>query len=353
MSAMALLLFGALIGGTSSANPLSEGDGRLSAREASRIPVQTRSVPLSFSLEEYAQNAVSGGPGKDGIPAIDEPRLVSAPEADRFLKADDVVFGVVLAGEVKAYPQKILVWHEIVNDRMGNENVSVTYCPLTGTAIGFLRGETSFGVSGSLVNNNLIMYDRTTDSRWPQILGTAMSGSLKGTSLEEFRVIWTTWKRWRERYPATVVLSKDTGYARNYHRDPYGSYTPIRGYYAKGRPPLFPLMHQDKRLDPKEVIIGARTENGTIVFKKGALREQKVMNGELGRTVYTAFYDPSLDTAYIYKNTERKRFTYRNGRFTDGQAQWTADTMPLMPVNTLDAMWFAWAAFYPKARLYD
>jgi hypothetical protein len=353
MSAMALLLFGALIGGTSSANPLSEGDGRLSAREASRIPVQTRSVPLSFSLEEYAQNAVSGGPGKDGIPAIDEPRLVSAPEADRFLKADDVVFGVVLAGEVKAYPQKILVWHEIVNDRMGNENVSVTYCPLTGTAIGFLRGETSFGVSGSLVNNNLIMYDRTTDSRWPQILGTAMSGSLKGTSLEEFRVIWTTWKRWRERYPATVVLSKDTGYARNYHRDPYGSYTPIRGYYAKGHPPLFPLMHQDKRLDPKEVIIGARTENGTIVFKKGALREQKVMNGELGRTVYTAFYDPSLDTAYIYKNTERKRFTYRNGRFTDGQAQWTADTMPLMPVNTLDAMWFAWAAFYPKARLYD
>ena len=77
------------------------------------------------------------------------------------------------------------------------------------------------------------------------------------------------------------------------------------------------------------------------------------MSGELGRTVYTAFYDPSLDTAYIYKNTERKQFTHRNGRFTDGQAQWAADSMPLAPVNTLDAMWFAWAAFYPETRLYD
>lgn len=317
------------------------------------LPVTINSVPVSFPLEEYVQNTLSGGPPKDGIPAIDQPRFVTARRADRFLAPDDIIFGVILNGEVKAYPQKILVWHEIVNDRLGQENVSVTYCPLTGTAIGFKRGATTFGVSGRLVNNNLIMYDRATDSRWPQILATAITGEFHGKSLEEFRVIWTRWNLWKKSYPDTQVLSEDTSYARNYNRDPYGSYTPISGYYAEHKPPLFPTMHRDKRYPPKKVVIGARTRDGAIAFLKEALREKKILQGALGGIPHTAVYDGRLDTAYLYKNPKERQFLYKNQQVMEGAKQWAVDQLPLEKVNALDAMWFAWSAFYPKTRVYD
>ncbi|MDY7081249.1 MAG: DUF3179 domain-containing protein, partial [Halobacteria archaeon] len=213
----------------SSSSGSSSGDGG-GGGSGGTLPLMESSVPLGTPLEAYANNAVSGGVSKDAIPSIDNPKFVS-PDSVDFLKPRDIVFGVEMNGDVKAYPQKILVSHEIVNDAMGDENVSVTYCPLTGTAIGYKRGGTTFGVSGNLVNNNLIMYDRATDSRFPQILGTAVSGKHKGKSLEEFRVVWTTWENWRNQHPDTQVLSTDTGFLRNYDRDPYGSYNPIGGYY--------------------------------------------------------------------------------------------------------------------------
>lgn len=105
--------------------------------EKNLIPTIKISVPLSFPLEKFSQNVLSGGPGKDGIPAIDEPQFVSPEDADRFLDADDIVFGVELQGLAKAYPRKLLVWHEIVNDRFGNENVSVTLLSLDGNSYRF------------------------------------------------------------------------------------------------------------------------------------------------------------------------------------------------------------------------
>lgn len=325
----------------------------LTAVAASRLPVRLSPLTVQASLDAYARNAISGGPGKDGIPAIDQPRFVSAGQADKFLGPNDVVFGVVSAKETKAYPQRILVWHEIVNDQFDGENISVTYCPLTGTAIGFRRGGTTLGVSGNLVNNNMIMYDRASDSLWPQILATAVTGAHKGESLQEFRVIWTLWKHWKAKYPNTSVLSTDTAYARNYRRDPYGSYNPLRGYYTEQQPPLFPLMHADARLKPKDIVIGARDEAGAIAFRKSTLREKKVIHGSIAGTHYTAFYEPDLDTAYVYKNPERKSFSYRQGRIVNGGGQWQAGQVPLERINAFDAMWFAWAAFYPKTALYD
>jgi hypothetical protein len=328
-------------------------DSHAKPSDTMQLPITEASVPLAFPLETYAQNALSGGPGKDGIPAIDKPQFVSADEADNFLNQNDVVFGVVSHNQAKAYPQKILVWHEIVNDRFGKENVSVTYCPLTGTAIGFRRGKTTLGVSGNLVNSNLIMYDRATDNRWPQILGTAVSGPLKGKSLTEFRVIWTTWQRWQDAYPETRVLSTDTGYFRNYRRDPYGSYNPMDGYYQEGSRTLFPTLHSDTRFDAKEVVMGTRTKDGAIAFKKEALRAQKLISGESGGMPYTAFYDPELDTAYLYKNPDQQTFIPKDGRFQYQGKQWQADAIPLEKVNTFDAMWFAWSAFYPETSVYE
>jgi hypothetical protein len=182
-----------------------------------------------WSLEDFTRNIKAGGPPKDGIPPIDKPKYVSAAAPEKFLQPNDIVFGLDSHGVVRAYPQKILVWHEIVNEEVNGQQFAATYCPLTGSAVGF-RGRSkdgttlTFGTSGKLVNSNLLMYDRQTDSQWPQILGMAIDGSSKGTVLEEITLDWTNWSRWRGRHPDTEVLSTDTGYFRSYGRDPYGSY---------------------------------------------------------------------------------------------------------------------------------
>lgn len=127
-----------------------------------------------------------------------------------------------------------------MNDELAGEPISATYCPLTGSTVAF-RGTApngrayAFGTSGKLVNSNLLMYDRQTDSRWPQILGQAILGPSRGRSLEEIPLDWTTWGRWRRAHPDTLVLSTKTGYLRTYGSDPYGSYTPLGGYYAEAQ----------------------------------------------------------------------------------------------------------------------
>jgi len=321
------------------------------AAEPAPLPLDPVNRPLAFSLETIANGAMSGGPGKDGIPAIDEPRFVGAEAAAELLSPSDVVFGVARGGEARAYPQSILVWHEIVNDRIGGENVGITYCPLTGTAIGYLRGETTFGVSGDLVNNNLIMYDRATDSRWPQILGTAVEGPLEGRHLQRIRVIWTTWERWRREHPDTRVLSRDTGHMRNYGRDPYGDYTPRRGYYAGGDP-MFPVLATDKRLEPKAVVFGVHSAGGAAAIGKDALRARKIMNGKAGVVPFVAVHDPRLDTAYVYRNPNGLEFEHRNGRYVRDGTAYAPEELPLERMTTFDAFWFAWAGFFPNTELY-
>lgn len=211
-------------------------------------PPYDRPLLLPHSLANYRQARRHGGPGKDGIPSIDEPQFWSADDADAFLDGGDVVIGLYRDGVARAYPQRILVWHEIVNDRMAGKPVSVTYCPLTGTALGFERGDTELGVSGKLVNSNLVMYDRATGSEYPQILAAGIAGPAAGRGLDELRVIWTTWDRWRSRHPETEVLSTDTGHIRNYRRDPYGRYNPPGGYYAPDSSRLFPVLNEDDPL---------------------------------------------------------------------------------------------------------
>lgn len=286
-------------------------------------------------LTKLEQKSVSGGPPKDGIPAIEKPKYISALEADTWLLPNDVVFGVDYQGFVAAYPQRVLVWHEIANDEINGEKLSLTYCPLTGTAIGFKGAivkdvSSTFGVSGKLVNSNLIMYDRVSDSRWPQILGKAISGPAKGRGLEEFPVVWTTWEKWKKEHPDTKVLSKDTGFVRNYDAsgDPYGSYTrEDQGYYASDRL-IFEPINKDNRLRPKTVVVGIRDNQGNAVaILKDTLRQQKKMEVSLGSSTVIVDYDESLD---FYKASAKDT------------GEW---------INAFDAMWFAWAAFYPNTEL--
>ena len=335
----------------------SSGNADGAGGAATGPPTADERLPLPMGPPGIRDSAVSGGPPKDGIPAIDDPQFVSAGDASTWLDPGDPVFGLATEGTVKAYPQAILVSHEICNDVVDGRPVSVTYCPLTGTAMGFERGDTTFGVSGRLVNNNLIMYDRATETWWPQVLATAVPGPWNEDpethSLSEFRVVWTTWGQWSSAHPDTRVLSRDTGFARNYRRDPYGSYNPRRGYYSPKTAPRFRTLSDDDRLAPKRVVIGARTPSGAVAFKKNTLRDAKLMTGDLANTPVIAAYEPTLDTGYVYRNPDETAFEYRDGRVVGQSGEPHApDALPLERVLAFDAMWFAWSGFYPDTSLH-
>ena len=155
-----------------------------------------------------------GGPGKDGIPSVDEPQFSFTNTID-FLSGEDLVVGVYENGTYKAYPHPILDWHEIVNDNIGGRPLAITYCPLTGTAIGWERaidGEvTTFGVSGLLYNTNLIPYDRKTDTNWSQIFLKGINGELNERSIETYPVIETSWETWQMLFPNASVMNTNTG----------------------------------------------------------------------------------------------------------------------------------------------
>jgi hypothetical protein len=217
--------------------------------------------------------------------------------------------------------------------------------------MGFFRGETTFGVSGRLVNSNLVMYDRETDSRWPQVLATAMSGPFEGRSLTEFPVTWTTWGDWKTEHPDTVVLSDETGFVRNYSRDPYGEYNPPRGYYANANT-LFAPLSTDDRFEKKEVVIGVRPPEGAVAFHKDSLREAGLLTGEVGDATFHAVYDPPLDTAHVYRG-DGTELRYADGQVSAGGETVVPDALPLERVVDLDAMWFAWAGFYPGTAVVE
>ena len=156
-----------------------------------------------------------GGPGKDGIPSIENPKFIDA-QNQNFLNDDDLVIGVNYNGETKAYPHGILNWHEIVNDKFNNESITINYCPLTGTAFGWESmtngAPSTFGVSGLLYLANLILYDRNTDSYWSQMLLQCVSGDLIGDFPETINVVETNWLTWKTLYPNTNILSRDTNF---------------------------------------------------------------------------------------------------------------------------------------------
>ncbi|MEF8785126.1 MAG: DUF3179 domain-containing (seleno)protein [Haloarculaceae archaeon] len=317
-------------------------------------PFFSHDVELSREYTDFAENAVSGGVPKDGIPSIDDPAFEDASDADERLDPDDPVFGVELGGQARAYPQYILVRHEIVNDELAGYNIAVTYCPLTGTAMGFDRGDDEFGVSGMLVNSNLIMYDRVSESWWPQVLGTLVRGendAFLGRSLREFRVTWTTWERWRTVHEDTEVLTEDTGEPVSYNRDPYGTYNPRGGYY-KNQNLLFSPLREDDRHHPKTVFIGARTGDGKVAFSKDRLREESLLETDVGGVPYLAAYHDALDSAWVYRNPEDRTIVAAEEWYEDSTGeQYTADSLPLEAVNAFDAMWFAWAGFYPETEV--
>ncbi|TYL36300.1 hypothetical protein CV102_22845 [Natronococcus pandeyae] len=257
-----------------------------------------------------------------------------------------------LNGESKAYPQYDLAWHEIVNDVVGGGSVAVTYCPLTGTAQGFYRGESEFGVFGRLINSDLVMFDRGTETWWPQLLAWGIRGSHEAEYLKESQVIWTTWERWRDLHPETVVLTEDTGHVRNYGDDPYGQYNPSSGYYDDENT-LFSPLTTDDQFGKKDVVIGARTADGAMAVPKETLRERTVVEGTMSDVPYVTVYDETLDTGYVYRNPGGESVEYEDGTFTVDDDEHDPDGLPLEREIGFDAMWFAWYGYYPSTEVYE
>jgi len=196
---------------------------------------------------------ISGGPPPDGIPPIDEPTFLPTGAVD-FLADDEPVLALEIEGDARAYPIQVMIWHEIVNDTVGDTPVSVTYCPLCNTAVAVDRrvGDRvlSFGTSGSLYQSALVMYDRQTESLWSHFTGQAIAGVLTGAELDSYPVATVAWSDWRDAHPDGLVLSRDTGHDRDYGRNPYPGYDDI------DNPPFLFEGEVDARLAAKTRIVG-------------------------------------------------------------------------------------------------
>jgi len=279
---------------------------------------------LSNSLI-YQGHIMPGGPGKDGIPAIDRP-VFEQPDQATWLKPDSRVLGVVHNGIAKAYPIAILNWHEIVNDRFSDEGIVVTYCPLCGSGVVYqasVAGQSfTFGVSGLLYNSDVLLYDRQTDSLWSQLHNHAISGPMKGQPLTPLPSSHTRWDRWREQYPQTLVLSRNTGNARDYNRNPYSGYdeSPLL---------FFPVEFMSRAYHPKERVIGIELDGVAKAYpfaELAKLGDTGVLEDQLGSVPVMIQYDAEQ----------------RDGKVLLGDKE-------LVSTNLF---WFAWFAFHPQTEVF-
>ena len=326
---------------------------------------------------------ISGGPPPDGIPPIDQPKFL-APKDVTFLQPQEPVIAVEVDGVAKAYPIRILMWHEIVNDDFAGTPVVVTYCPLCNTGIAYLRPTIDselldFGTSGKLLNSNLVMYDRQTNSYWPQAMGKAVVGPLTGTELTFVPARILSWGDWSTAYPDGLVLSTDTGANRNYGTNPYA------GYDGEDQPFLF-TGDPDPRLPAKEHILGVAGGGEAIAFPFSELQRRAtggatVVQGSYGGERLVIFWQAgtvsALDAAQIPDSADvgaaaayvpvaggrRLTFTVQDGRIVDEQtgSPWTiggrsfdgplAGTQLEVAV-AIDSFWFDWAAFHPDTEIF-
>ncbi len=260
-----------------------------------------------------------GGPPKDGIPSIDKPKFLEAKDA--FLKPGDLVVGVRSDGESKAYPIKILNWHEIVNDEIENMSIAVTYCPLCGSAVVFKSEEYGdFGVSGLLYNSDVLMYDRRTSSLWSQLGSKCISGPNSGNLLPTYPNRLTTWEKWSSEYPQTLVLSEETGFTRDYGRDPYFGYREFDKIF-------FPVSNKNPALGNKEIVLGITINGKHKAYPISRLPEKE---------------------GFLKDTFEGQAIIVEYSKIT--QTAWVKSPEHM---NATLLYWFAWVAFHPETEIFD
>ena len=290
------------------------------------ISVWGKPFKKGFDLENATiplKDIKDGGPRRDGIPAIDEPKFLPVMEVD-FLKDDDLLMSMSLGGVTRGYPIRILDHHEIVNDQIGDLAFAVTYCPLCGTGMIFdrtIEGEiTTFGVSGLLYQSDVLLYDRATESLWSQLMMECISGDRVGMRLTWLPSEFMTWASWKDRYPGGKVLSNKTGHRRNYQRTLYRGYEDSESVY-------FPVPLYRDDLGIKDWILGVELNGKHTAYDLRLFESGRVYGDEFGGRKLRLQYDPLT----------------RHAQVTDTDS---GDKIP-----HVFAYWFAWQAFYPGTRL--
>lgn len=321
----------------------------------------------------------SGGPPPDGIPSIDDPTFL-APSAVRFLEETEPVVAIEVDGDARAYPIQILMWHELVNDTIGGMPVTISYCPLCNSAVAYdrrLDGRVlEFGTSGRLWNSALVMYDRQTETLWSHFTAQGIIGELTGEELQTLPVATVPWGIWRDANPDGLVLSRDTGFERDYGRNPYLGYDDI-----DGTPFLFEG-DIDGRYTAMTRVVGVEIDGDAVAVPLARLREAGVVNAEVGGTdvvvLWQAGTASALDADDVAGGSDvgatgvfvpvvdgqRLDFGPADDGFVDAQTGSTWNILGeafagaltgarLDPVAHVDTFWFAWSAFIPDTEIVD
>jgi hypothetical protein len=345
--------------------------------EAQKLPgFETNLEQSSIDLAELIQ----GGPGKDGIPSIDNPEFISGEEAFHWLRGREPVISLEINGEARAYPIQILIWHEIVNDTVGGVPVVVTFCPLCYSAIVFdrrLNGKTlEFGVSGLLRHSDMIMYDRQTESLWQQFSGEALVGDYNGSGLSILPSQLISFDQFHDTYPDAEILSRNTGHQRNYGENPYSGYDDINNSPFLLQKPI------PGEISPMEKVIGVRTEKEVKGYVYSRTRKEKVIHDEVGGEPIVIFHVGGMASALDNRTISRSRddgatgvfstrlgvdilefeFNYGAIRDVNTGSTWSISGKAIdgpLAGKQLDSkvygdyFAFAWLVFYPDTTMYE
>ncbi|HZO31717.1 MAG TPA: DUF3179 domain-containing protein [Chloroflexota bacterium] len=322
----------------------------------------------------------SGGPPRDGIPPIDRPSFVEPSAAAAWLADNEPVVVYEENGDARAYPLQILIWHEIVNDTVGGRPVAITFCPLCNTAIAFdrrLAGVTyDFGTTGNLRRSDLVMWDRQTESWWQQITGEAIVGELAGAHLTPVPAAIQSFAAFRTAFPTGQVLSRETGFRRDYGRNPYVGYDDVASS------PFLYSGPSDGRLPPMARVVTVALNGDAVAYPFSHLEQRGVTQDVVGGTPIVILFQKgtasALDAGRIAGSRDvgaagvfeplvaGRALTFRaeGGRLLDDEtaSEWdalgraTAGPLAgqrLRPVVHANHFWFAMAAFYPNVRIWQ
>jgi hypothetical protein len=317
-------------------------------------------LPIAIRPEEI----VWGGVRKDGIPALNRPETVAASAAT-FLENGDTVFGLELGGASRAYPQRILDWHEMVNDVLGGQSFALSYCTLCGSAIAYATGTTDgqslvFGSSGLLYRSNKLMYDDGTHSLWSNLTGEPVVGPLvgQGLRLTPLPLTITTWSDWKARHPETTVVSLATGHRRDYTAG--AAY----GRYFKSPETMFPVWKKSPILPSKTWIYSLRAGAAARAYPLEILFRERVVNDQIEGLPLVLIADPTGGAVRAYRSGGRLFAEGPDGDVIEPATgeRWTVGEKGLRPTRGGDplarvaghrAYWFAWYAFFPETGVYE
>lgn len=359
-----------------STEPGPEPSGQVAEAARQDVPsaLEDRDNPAFPAPLIDPDELISGGPPPDGIPAIDAPVFERADDVD-WLEDTEPVLSLTVGGETRAYPLRVMTWHEIVNDVVGGTPVAVTYCPLCNSGVAFERtvpgqGVLSFGTSGLLYADNLVMYDRQTESLWPQLTGEASIGELTGTKLVAIPMGTVAWRDFVAADPTARVLSQDTGFDRPYGTNPYSGYDDPQGDLLFGLP-----NDLDNRLLVKERVVGLVDGSSSIAVVRSSLEGRDPLEVSVGSRRLVVWHRPgqasaldadtvaggadigtvgvfvpAVDGERLHFETDRAGFRDREtgsswsvlGRATAGPLKGAE----LEAYQHLDTFWFAWASFH-------